>query len=36
MRGTQRSDFNYNEVSKGKNLKQNIVIENGDRIYVPE
>ena len=36
MRGPQQFNFNYNEVSKGKNLKQNIVIENGDRIYVPE
>jgi polysaccharide export outer membrane protein len=28
--------FNYNEVSKGKNLEQNIQIENGDYIIVPE
>jgi polysaccharide export outer membrane protein len=27
--------FNYNDVSKGKNLSQNIQIENGDHIFVP-
>jgi polysaccharide export outer membrane protein len=36
MRDTQRFNFNYKEVSEGKNMKQNIVLENGDRIYVPE
>jgi len=35
MRGTQKFDFNYKDVSKGKHLEQNIVIQNGDRIYVP-
>jgi len=28
--------FNYDEVSKGKNMQQNIQIENGDHIFVPE
>jgi polysaccharide export outer membrane protein len=27
--------FNYNDVSKGKNLSQNIPVENGDHIFVP-
>jgi polysaccharide biosynthesis/export protein len=35
LRGTERIPFNYNEVIKGKNLKQNIYIQNGDQIYVP-
>jgi polysaccharide biosynthesis/export protein len=29
-------NFNYNDVSKGKNLDQNIWVENGDYIIVPE
>jgi len=28
--------FNYKDVSKGKNMEQNIVLQNGDRIFVPE
>jgi polysaccharide export outer membrane protein len=36
LRGTQTFHFNYNEVSKGKHMEQNILIENGDRIFVPE
>jgi polysaccharide biosynthesis/export protein len=28
--------FNYKEVSQGKNMEQNILIQNGDRIFVPE
>ncbi len=35
-RGTKIFKFNYNEVIKGKNLSQNIVIEDGDVINVPE
>jgi polysaccharide export outer membrane protein len=35
MRGTQRFRFNWNEVVKGKNLSQNIFLENGDRVIVP-
>jgi polysaccharide biosynthesis/export protein len=35
LRGDQKIPFNWNEVSKGKNLKQNIFIQNGDQIYVP-
>ncbi len=35
MRGDKRFQFNYNEVVKGKNLDQNIYLENGDFIIVP-
>lgn len=35
IRGTERLKFNYNDVVKGKNLSQNIGIENGDTINVP-
>lgn len=35
LRGSQKLSFNWNEVSKGKNLAQNILIQNGDKIYVP-
>jgi polysaccharide export outer membrane protein len=35
IRGTQRFRFNWNEVVKGKNLAQNIALENGDQIVVP-
>jgi polysaccharide export outer membrane protein len=35
MRGTEKHLFNYKDVSKGKHMEQNIVIQNGDRIYVP-
>lgn len=34
LRGDQRIRFNYDEVIKGKNTKQNIQIENGDHIIV--
>jgi polysaccharide export outer membrane protein len=35
MRGTQRFKFNYNDVIKGKKLEQNILLQDGDHIYVP-
>jgi polysaccharide export outer membrane protein len=35
LRGNQRIKFNYNEVIKGKKLEQNILVENGDYIFVP-
>jgi polysaccharide export outer membrane protein len=35
IRGTQRFKFNWNEVVKGKNLQQNINLENGDQVIVP-
>jgi len=35
IRGTERLRFNWNEVVKGKNLAQNIALENGDQIVVP-
>jgi polysaccharide export outer membrane protein len=36
LRGTQRFNFNFNDVSKGKHLEENIPLENGDRIFVQE
>lgn len=35
VRGKQRLKFNYKEVIAGKNLAQNINLENGDHIFVP-
>lgn len=35
IRGAERIRFNYEEVLKGKNLEQNIFLENGDTIIVP-
>jgi polysaccharide export outer membrane protein len=36
LRGSQKFNFNYKDVSKGKNMEQNILLQNGDRIFVPE
>jgi len=35
IRGDERIKFNYNDFVKGKNLKQNITLDNGDQIIVP-
>lgn len=35
IRGNERYRFNYQEVLKGKNLGQNIFLENGDTLVVP-
>ena len=35
LRGSKKLEFNYKDVSRGKNMGQNIVLENGDRIFVP-
>ena len=35
MRGADRLKFNYQDVLKGKNLEQNIFLENGDAVVVP-
>lgn len=35
VRGDQRLKFNYKEVVEGKNLKQNVTLENGDHIIIP-
>ncbi len=35
LRGTKTFRFNYREVIKGKNMAQNIYLENGDHIIVP-
>jgi polysaccharide biosynthesis/export protein len=32
----QEFKFNYKDVSKGKNMEQNIYLQDGDRIFVPE
>jgi polysaccharide biosynthesis/export protein len=36
IRGDQRIKFNYKDVLHGKHLDQNIFLEPGDTIYVPE
>ena len=36
LRGAQKFAFNYKDVSKGKNMEQNIPLQNGDRIFIPE
>jgi polysaccharide biosynthesis/export protein len=35
IRGTERIKFNYQDILKGKNLEQNVFLENGDTIVVP-
>jgi polysaccharide export outer membrane protein len=35
MRGSERIKFNYKDVIRGKNTEQNIMIKNGDHIFVP-
>jgi len=35
MRGTKRFTFNYKDVTKGKHMEQNIMLESGDQIIVP-
>ncbi len=35
IRGKERLKFNYNDVVKGKNLNQNVQLQNGDKIIVP-
>ena len=36
LRGTKKFNFNYKEVILGKHLEQDIPLENGDKIIVPE
>lgn len=36
LRGTAKLPFNYKDVSQGKHMEQNIYLQNGDRIFVPE
>lgn len=36
IRGDKRIKFNYKDVLHGKHLEQNILLEPGDTIYVPE
>ena len=33
---TKKIPFNYNDVSRGRNMEQDIKLQNGDRIIVPE
>ena len=33
--GTARFNFNYKDVSKGKHQEENILLQNGDKIFVP-
>jgi polysaccharide export outer membrane protein len=35
LRGADRIPFNYNDVSKGRRLEQNILLQNGDVVNVP-
>lgn len=35
MRGNKKFPFNYTDVTKGKNMSQNITLEDGDIIFVP-
>lgn len=35
LRGDQRIPFNYKDVIRGKNMKQNILLKPGDHIFVP-
>jgi polysaccharide biosynthesis/export protein len=35
IRGTERLRFNYLDILRGKNLEQNILLENGDTVVVP-
>lgn len=35
LRGTERIKFNYNQVTKGKKMDQNILLKPGDQIIVP-
>jgi hypothetical protein len=34
LRGEKRLKFNWNDVVKGKNLTQNVLLENDDRVVV--
>lgn len=36
LRGPKRYEFNYNDWMKGKNLGQNLLLESGDQIIVPD
>ncbi len=36
LRAGKQLKFNYNEVKKGRHMEQNIVLQNGDHIFVPE
>ncbi|HTQ54840.1 MAG TPA: polysaccharide biosynthesis/export family protein [Bryobacteraceae bacterium] len=35
LRGSERLKFNYHDVTKGKNMAQNVLVQPGDQIIVP-
>lgn len=35
LRGSNRIPFNYKDVSHGKNMEQNILLQPGDQVFVP-
>jgi polysaccharide export outer membrane protein len=35
LRGTTKIPFNYKEVSQGKHMEQNVLLEPGDQVFVP-
>ncbi len=35
LRKGEKLAFNYKDVSHGKHMEQNIVVQNGDQIFVP-
>lgn len=35
LRGDKRIYFNYNDVIKGKHMDQNILLQNGDHVFIP-
>jgi polysaccharide export outer membrane protein len=35
LRGSQKIPFNYKDVSHGKHMDENIIVQNGDEIFVP-
>jgi polysaccharide export outer membrane protein len=35
VRGTRRDTFNYRDFLRGKNVEENILLEDGDVIYIP-
>lgn len=36
LRGDKQLKFNYKDVIRGRHMEQNISLENGDRIFIPE
>jgi polysaccharide export outer membrane protein len=36
LRGSTKIPFNYKEVSQGKHMEQNVLLEPGDQVFVPQ